>query len=57
MPVKGICHAFQFVQSFCFLALAQFADWDNEISFINVYSQHFLVVMVHTLLGTFALWI
>ena len=56
MPVQGICHVFQFVQSLCFLALTQFADLDNEISFINVYSQHFLVVMVHTFLGTFALW-
>ena len=27
MPVKGICHAFQFVQSWCFLALAKFADY------------------------------
>ena len=26
MPVKGICHAFQFVQSLCFLALAEFAN-------------------------------
>ena len=28
MPVQGICHAFQFVQSLCFLTLAQFANSD-----------------------------
>ena len=27
MPVQGICHTFQFVQSLCFLALAQFANF------------------------------
>ena len=26
MPVQGICHAFQFVQSLCLFALAQFAN-------------------------------
>ena len=26
MPVQGICHAFQFVQSLCFFALAKFAN-------------------------------
>ena len=28
MPVKGICHAFQFVQSLCFLALALLENYN-----------------------------
>ena len=28
MPVQGICHAFQLVQSLCFFALAQFESYD-----------------------------
>ena len=28
MPVQGICHAFQFVQSLCFLALALLENYN-----------------------------
>ena len=41
MPVQGICHAFQFVQSWCFLALAKLADY-GLVSYYFLLSSRFI---------------